>query len=94
MFYSLTALCSLAIGAQTVFGTPIRSRTAYSVKESHNVPQKWKNLGRAPSDHMLHMQFGLKQGNFAELDRQLYEGMLLISKFRKWFKLTTTSLRS
>lgn len=76
MKFCLTILLSAAIGTQTVFGTPIRSRTPYSIKEEHNVPRKWTNLGRAAGDHKLHLQIGLKQHNFAELDRQLYEGKI------------------
>lgn len=73
MFFSISTLCTVAVGAQTVLGTPIRSRTAYNVKERHSAPQSWKNLGRAPADHKIHMKLGLKQGNFEELDRQLWE---------------------
>jgi hypothetical protein len=74
MKLDLTFFLSAAIGAQIVFGTPIRSRMPYSVKETHNVPRGWKNLGRAAGDHKLHLQIGLKQEKFAELGRHLYEG--------------------
>jgi tripeptidyl-peptidase-1 len=74
MKFDLSILLSVVVGALTVAGTPIRSRTPYSVKETHNVPRKWSNVGRAPGDHKLHLQIGLKQGKFDELDRHLYEG--------------------
>ncbi|RDW92293.1 hypothetical protein BP5796_01687 [Coleophoma crateriformis] len=64
---------SLGIFAQVVLGTPVRSRSAYAVKETHSVPRRWAATGRAPLDHMLHLQIGLKQENFAELERHLYE---------------------
>ncbi|KAI0005265.1 tripeptidyl-peptidase 1 precursor [Xylariaceae sp. FL0662B] len=53
--------------------TPVRSRTPYRVKDSHHVPRKWKRVGRAPADHIINLQIGVKQGNFAELERNLYE---------------------
>lgn len=74
MKFDLTIFLSAFIGAQAVLGTPIRSRTPYSIKETHNVPRKWKNLGRAAGNHKLHLQIGLKQEKFDELDRHLYEG--------------------
>ncbi|CZR64212.1 related to tripeptidyl-peptidase I [Phialocephala subalpina] len=69
----LSIFLSVALGAQAAFGTPIKSRTAYSVKEVHPVPKKWTPIDRAPGNHMLHMQIGLKQDNFEELERHLYE---------------------
>ena len=32
-------------------------------------------MGRAPSDTMLHLQIGVKQGHFDELERHLNEGV-------------------
>ncbi|KUJ14643.1 subtilisin-like protein [Mollisia scopiformis] len=69
----LSILLSAALGAQAVFGTPIRARTAYSLKEVHPVPKKWAPVDRAPGNHMLQLQIGLKQDNFEELERHLYE---------------------
>lgn len=74
MKFCASALFAAAIAVQPAFGTPIKARTAYDVKEIHNVPRKWKNVGRAPADHKLHLQIGLKQDNFDELNRHLYEG--------------------
>ena len=65
---------SVAIAAQAVLGTPIRARTPYEVKETHYAPRKWTQIDRAPADHMLHLQIGLKQDRFEELEKQLYEG--------------------
>jgi tripeptidyl-peptidase-1 len=69
-----SVLLTVAVAVQAVFGSPILSRTSYAVKEKHNVPQKWKKMGRAPADKMMHLQIGVKQGQFNELERHLYEG--------------------
>ncbi|RDL33939.1 Subtilisin-like protein [Venustampulla echinocandica] len=73
MKFDISLLCSVAVGAQVVLGTPIRSRTPYNVKETHTAPSKWTKLGRAPSQHKLHLKIGLKQNNFEELSRHLNE---------------------
>jgi hypothetical protein len=83
----LSIFLSVAIAAQAVLGTPIRARTAYFVKETHPVPRKWTPTRRADGSHMLHLQIGLKQGNF-ELERHLYEGMALFAACRKQSRLT------
>lgn len=71
----LSNILAVAVAAQGIFATPIKVRTDYAVKEVHPAPRKWSDAGRAPSNHMIHMQIGLKQGNFDELERHLYEGM-------------------
>ena len=73
----LSAVLSLALGAQAAFETPVRARTPYSVKETHFVPSKWGQIGRVDPSHMLHLQIGLKQGNFDDLERRLFEGTSL-----------------
>jgi tripeptidyl-peptidase-1 len=70
----LSIFLSVALATQSVFGTPIHARTEYSVKETHPIPRRWNVAGRAPGNHMLQLQIGLKQGNFEELERHLYEG--------------------
>ncbi|KKY15785.1 putative tripeptidyl-peptidase 1 precursor [Diplodia seriata] len=69
----LTALISLAAAAQGVLASPIRARSPYAVKETHYVPRQWSRAGRAPDDHVLHLHIGLKQSQFDELERHLYE---------------------
>jgi tripeptidyl-peptidase-1 len=56
-----------------VLATPI-ARSPYSVKETHHAPREWTKLERANGDHVIHLNIALKQGNFAELERHLYEG--------------------
>lgn len=69
-----SVLLALAIGAQDVLGGPVHVRTSYSVKESHYVPQEWSREERAPASKMLDLQIGVKQGDFAALERHLNEG--------------------
>lgn len=69
-----TFLITAAIAAQNAFATPIKARTPYTVKETHTAPRKWSNSGKAPGNAMLHLQIGLKQDNFDELERHLLEG--------------------
>ncbi|CZT43324.1 related to tripeptidyl-peptidase I [Rhynchosporium secalis] len=66
-------LLTIAITAEAVLATPVQARTSYSVKEKHWVPRRWMKMGRAPSEKMLSLQIGVKQGNFEELKRHLYE---------------------
>jgi tripeptidyl-peptidase-1 len=78
MMNSLFAVLSLLAVAKAAVASPvhpIRARTPYEVKETHLVPRKWKQLDRAPADHLIDLQIGVKQSNFAELERHLYEGM-------------------
>jgi tripeptidyl-peptidase-1 len=77
----LSTFLSIAVAAQAVLGTPIRARTAYSVKETHAIPRRWAETGPAPGNHMLQMQIGLKQSNFDQLERHLYEGLPSCSRY-------------
>lgn len=70
----LKVFISAALTVHSVLGTPIRARTGYSVKETHAIPRQWVESGPAPGNHMLRLQIGLKQSNFDELERHLYEG--------------------
>ncbi|KAL7626034.1 hypothetical protein AAE478_002803 [Parahypoxylon ruwenzoriense] len=70
---ALTAAFSVLLVAQVVLANPVRSRTPYRVKDAHHVPRGWKKLHRAPGEHVIDLQIGVKQGNFAELERHLYE---------------------
>ena len=70
-------LLSTAIAAQAVLASPIRARTPYMLKETHNPPREWTRLERANGKNIIQLQIGLKQGNFEELERHLYEGEML-----------------
>lgn len=69
-----TTLLSAVIAAQTVLASPIRARSPYLVKETHNAPHGWTKQDRANGDRIIQLQIGLKQGNWDELEKQLYEG--------------------
>jgi tripeptidyl-peptidase-1 len=47
----------------------------YTIKDSHHVPREWTRVGPAPAGHLIKLQIGLKQSQFGELERHLYEGM-------------------
>ena len=54
--------------------SPLLARSSYVVKDSHNVPNGWTNVGPAPSNALLNLHIGLKQGKYEALERNLYEG--------------------
>ncbi|KAL5349885.1 hypothetical protein ACLOAV_004919 [Pseudogymnoascus australis] len=60
--FMVLALCS--------FHTVVEGYS-FLVKESHPIPTKWRRGGSAPESHILKLRVGLKQGNFAELERRL-----------------------
>jgi tripeptidyl-peptidase I len=66
--------CSLLLSAATVLGSPLRARSAYSVKDTHRVPSRWTKIGVPSANHMVRLTIGLKQSRFDELERHLNEG--------------------
>lgn len=66
---------ALLAASTSILSSPLRSRIEYAVKDTHNIPSKWYEVGPAPSDKLLHLHIGLKQSQFDELERHLYEGM-------------------
>ena len=70
---ALTLLAIAGIG----LSSPMSLRSSYSIKESFNVPPKWSRVGRAPSNHTLNLQIGLKQSQFDVLENNLYAGKLV-----------------
>ena len=71
-------LAVLAIQAVGATPTAMHSRAPYAVKESHSAPRSWKKLARAPANHVIDLQIGVKQGNFRALEKHLYEGMAIL----------------
>jgi tripeptidyl-peptidase-1 len=63
----LTALAALAAA------TPLAA-LEYAVKETHPVPEAWTRVGPAPADYYMRVDIALKQPQFSELERHLYEG--------------------
>ena len=76
----LTRLYSVSLAllaaSPTILSSPLRSRTEYAVKDTHNIPSKWSKVGPAPAHALLHLHISLKQSQFDELERHLYEGTL------------------
>jgi tripeptidyl-peptidase-1 len=70
MRVSSISLVALALGSAVA--SPVR-RNGYALKESHFVPKSWTQVERAQPEHVVYLQIGLKQNNFAELERQLLE---------------------
>lgn len=66
---------ALLAASTTILSSPLRSRADYAVKDTHIVPSKWYEVGPAPAHRLLHLHIGLKQSQFDELERHLYEGM-------------------
>ncbi|KAF2020370.1 subtilisin-like protein [Aaosphaeria arxii CBS 175.79] len=73
MRFFASSLLSAALAAQASLATPLRSRSPYSVKETHIPPHGWEKLNRAAGDRYIQLEIALKQSNFAELERHLYE---------------------
>lgn len=63
-----------ALLAASSLASPVKTRSEYGLKETHPVPRGWSRIGAAPENHVVSLQIGLTQGNFAELERHLYEG--------------------
>jgi tripeptidyl-peptidase I len=71
-----SVLLSLMVAAGAVIASPFRIRSPYALKDSHFVPDQWSKVGTAPENHRIQLSIGLKQSQFHELERYLYEGML------------------
>ncbi|KAL9108225.1 MAG: hypothetical protein Q9227_006963 [Pyrenula ochraceoflavens] len=71
MFNSLSFV-SLFFFVSGAFSSPVKTRSEYAVKETHNVPRQWAKVFRAPATHVIDLKIALKQSNFDELERQLY----------------------
>ena len=69
-----STLIAVLITATTVLTSPLRACTPYAVKDEHNVPSQWARIGPASSKKMLNLHIDLKQNQFEELERHLYEG--------------------
>ena len=67
-------LLTFFLTAEFSWSSPVLHHSPYVVKESFSVPQKWSRLARAPSNHVLNLQIALRQSQFDDLERDLYEG--------------------
>lgn len=76
----VTVFLTAVLAAQSaVASAVVRSRSSYAVKERHNVPRKWKRVARAPSEGIIKLNIALKQSQFEELERHLYEGKEILN---------------
>ena len=65
----------LAVGVNNALASPVsHARSEYAVKETHFVPRGWERVGEAPATQSVTLQLALKQSQFDELERNLYEG--------------------
>ncbi|KAL9102071.1 MAG: hypothetical protein Q9163_002752 [Psora crenata] len=63
-----------SVATTTIGASLLHSRySTYTVKDSHAVPPGWAQIGSPPPDHVIKLQIGLKQNQFSELERHLYE---------------------
>lgn len=69
--------CALLVSAEAVLGSPLHPRSTYAVKDTHNAPSRWTNIGAPSADHIIRLTVGLKQSRFDELERHLNEGICL-----------------
>jgi tripeptidyl-peptidase-1 len=79
MLLTSAAVSALLTFAPLVVSTPAPLRdasTAYALKSFHHAPRKWARIGDAPSDHVIRLQIGLKQGRFDEILKHLDEGKI------------------
>lgn len=67
--FSLPLLCCRVSAAPS-------SIWKYAVKETHPVPTQWTHVSDAPANYVVKVDIALKQGQFDQLERQLYEGKI------------------
>lgn len=68
--HTLPAIVTLLL--TLVAASPV-PRSAYVVKEHHFVPRGWNDVGVPRADHTLDLKIGLRNKNFAVLERHLSE---------------------
>lgn len=70
----IACLATLAVAASTAAINKRNDRANYETKEDFYVPNGWQRVAEADPNHVINLSFGLKQSNFDELERHLYEG--------------------
>jgi tripeptidyl-peptidase I len=76
MFSAITChvLVILLLFVTASIASDLPNRSSYAVRDSHRLPRRWARVGPAPAKHLVQLQIGLRQSNFSELQRNLYEG--------------------
>lgn len=69
----------LLLLAAAASASPLRARSNYQVKEKFHVPRSWSRVGPAPNEHVINLQIGLKQSQFDELEKHLYQGLFSLA---------------
>ena len=62
-----------AVGISGVYALPSPAKSVYGVKERHDPPVHWIELGQPPKDDVIHLQIGLKQQNEGVIETHLLE---------------------
>ncbi|PSR76287.1 tripeptidyl peptidase-like protein [Coniella lustricola] len=70
---SSALLLAAAVLARSALAKPIQQRSPFALKDAHFVPRRWTQVGYPEAGHSVALRIGLKQGDFAELERHLYE---------------------
>lgn len=66
---SLVLFGAAALGIAAA--TPLQTR--YAVKETFKVPREFRKVANAPARHLIRLNVALKQSQFEDLERSLYE---------------------
>lgn len=74
-------LLAAAFVAQSALAKPlIKQRSPFALKDAHFVPRRWTQVGHPDADHSIALRIGLKQGDFAQLERHLCMSILAPSR--------------
>lgn len=79
---AVTTLAALTACAAAAAVNNLNARSNYALKDSHYVPRSWQRVADADPEHTFQLSIGLKQSQFDDLERHLYEGRFRISYFR------------
>ncbi|KAJ9603206.1 hypothetical protein H2200_012501 [Cladophialophora chaetospira] len=70
---SLVLATTVTAVALSASATPLNPRFDYTVKESHNVPPQWSNIGNPDPLHHLTLNIGLQPNDFESLEHHLHQ---------------------
>jgi tripeptidyl-peptidase-1 len=73
MFSKTIQYALLAVGISGVYSLPSPARTSYGLKERHDPPVSWIEVGQPSKDEVIHLQIGLKQQNEGVIESHLLE---------------------
>lgn len=73
---AITTISAFAACAAAAVVNNLNARSNYALKDSHRVPRSWQRVADADPQHTIKLSIGLKQAQFGDLERHLYEGRL------------------